>query len=340
MTGMYFAIAILISFFFALIDGEAMQEYLIEGRTMGTTYQVKIIAGNSRDVSGLKEKIDKRLAEVNQSMSTYLPDSEISRFNAMRQTGARLKISSDFYRVMRSAENIYRLSEGAWDGTVGPLVDLWGFGRRGMRNDVPSPKEISKLLASVGFDNIRIEEPGLLSKNKADVTLDLSSIAKGYGVDALAALVEERGFKNYLVEIGGEVFASGVRQDGRPWRIGINRPRKDAAVNDVYTVVDLQNRAFATSGDYRNFFEVNGVRYSHVINPKTGYPVSNGVVSVSIVAGDCASADGLATAIMVMGHQKGLDLVNRLENVEGLIVVEVQDGDLVDFLSSGFQTSD
>ena len=121
--------------------------------------------------------------------------------------------------------------------------------------------------------------------------------------------------------------------------MGINRPRKDAAVNDVYKVVYLQDHAFATSGDYRIFFEVNGIRYSHVIDPKTGYPVSNGVVSVSIIAGDCTFADGLATAIMVMGRQKGLDLINRLENVEGLIVVEKPDGALVDYYSNGFQVS-
>ena len=272
-------------------------------------------------------------------MSTYIPDSEISRFNTMRQVGVKFKIADDFYRVMRVAENIYRLSEGAWDGTVNPLVDLWGFGRKGSQDAIPSKKEILDLLASVGFDAIQIVEPGFLSKKRAWVTLDLSSIAKGYGVDALAKLIGNQGFKNYLVEIGGEVYAAGVRTDGKPWRIGINRPRTDAAVNEVYQAVDLQNKAFATSGDYRNFFKVNGIRYSHVIDPKTGYPVSNGVASVSIIAGDCTFADGLATAIMVMGHQKGLDLINRLEGVDGLIVVEKPDGALVDYYSNGFQPS-
>jgi thiamine biosynthesis lipoprotein len=306
---------------------------------MGTTYNVKVVTDSFQGVLGLKEKIEKRLAEINQSMSTYIPDSEISRFNTMGQVGAKLKITGDFYRVMRVAENIYRLSEGAWDGTVNPLVDLWGFGRKGSQDVIPSKKEILSKLAAVGFDNIQIVEPGFLSKKRALVTLDLSSIAKGYGVDALAELIGNQGFINYLVEIGGEVYAAGVRKDGKPWRIGINRPRKDAAVNEVYQVVELQNKAFATSGDYRIFFEVDGIRYSHVIDPKTGYPVSNGVVSVSIIAGNCTFADGLATAIMVMGHPRGLDLINRLEDVDGLIVVEKPNGALVDFYSRGFRTN-
>jgi thiamine biosynthesis lipoprotein len=335
----YSYILFLLALTIAPIVSEAQVEHLIQGRTMGTTYHVKVVTGSYQGVSRLKEKIEKRLLEINQSMSTYIPDSEISRFNTMGQVGVKFKITDDFYQVMRVAENIYRLSEGAWDGTVNPLVDLWGFGRKGSQDVIPSKKEILSLLPSVGFDNIQIVEPGFLSKKRALVTLDLSSIAKGYGVDALAKLIGNQGFKNYLVEIGGEVFAAGVRKDGQRWRIGINRPRQDAAVNEVYQVVDLQNRAFATSGDYRNFFEFNGIRYSHVINPKTGYPVSNGVVSVSIIAGDCTFADGLATAIMVMGHPKGLDLINRLEGVDGLIVLEMPDGALVNYYSKGFQTS-
>ena len=337
MNKIYLSIVILFSILLANNDCVAKREHLIQGRTMGTTYQVKVVTGSFQAVSGLKEKIEKRLDEINRSMSTYIPDSEISRFNALRQIGTKFQISGDFYQVMRVADKIYRLSEGAWDGTVNPLVDLWGFGRKGHKAVIPPRQDILRLMASVGFDNIEILEPGSLSKKSASVTLDLSSIAKGFGVDALAKLIANQGFQNYLVEIGGEVFAAGVRKDGKPWRIGINRPRKDAAVDEVYQVLNLQNRAFATSGDYRNFFEVNGMRYSHIINPKTGYPVSNGVVSVSLLAGDCTFADGLATAAMVMGHKKGLDLINRLADVEGLIVIEAPDGTLVDYPSEGFQ---
>ena len=169
------------------------------------------------------------------------------------------------------------------------------------------------------------------------MTLDLASIAKGYGVDQVAEIVRQAGFNNYLVEIGGEIAASGKRRDGKWWRIGINRPRKEANFNDVYKAVDLRNKAFATSGDYRNFFEIEGVRYSHVIDPRTGYPVSNGIVSVSIIAPNCTVADGLATAVMVMGPEKGLNLINHLEDVEGLIIIEKTDGSLYEHPSAGFE---
>ena len=316
---------------------EAKREHLIQGRTMGTTYHVKVVTGYFQSISGLKEKIDQRLVEINRSLSTYQKDSEISRFNQFKQAGKKFKISHDFFEVMKTGQTIYRLSGGAWDGTVNPLVDLWGFGRSGRQNKVPEKMQITALLLDIGFENIAVLEPGFLVKKRASVTLDLSSIAKGYGVDQIAAVIRRHGFQDYLAEIGGEVFAAGYRPDGKPWRIGINRPRPEAAFDDVYKVVSLHNKGFATSGDYRNFFVIDGVRYSHVIDSRTGYPVANGVAAVSIIADTCTFADGLATAIMVMGAEKGLDLINRLEGVEGLIVVEKQDGRLVDFYSKGFK---
>ena len=325
---------------FAPAISEAKQEHLIQGRTMGTTYTIKVVTGYFQSISGVKEKIDKRLAEINRSMSTYQPDSEISRFNRLKEVGRQFIISNDFFQVMRAGQNIHRLSGGAWDGTVNPLVDLWGFGRRGRQDKVPPKSEIAALLADIGFANIDVVNPGFLVKNRAAVTVDLSSIAKGYGVDEVAALLRNLGYKDYLVEIGGEIFAAGHRKDDTRWRIGINRPRADAAFDEVYKVVDIHNQAFATSGDYRNFFEVDGIRYSHVIDPRSGYPVSNGVAGVSIVADTCTFADGLATAIMVMGHESGLELINGLESVEGLIVVAGPDGSLVDYASKGFVGED
>jgi thiamine biosynthesis lipoprotein len=316
---------------------EAKKEHLIQGRTMGTTYHLKIVTGYFQGIKGLKNKIEKRLGEINQSMSTYIKDSEISRFNDLGQADVKFEVTDDFFRVMQMGKKVYDLSEGAWDATVNPLVDLWGFGRAGRKNKIPPKRQVEALLPSIGFENIEIISPGYLIKKNASVTLDFSSIAKGYGVDAVAEVIHREGFQNYLVEIGGEVYASGLRKDGQPWRIGINRPQKDAAISNVYKVVRLQNKAFATSGDYRNFFEVNGIRYSHMIDPKTGYPVANGVVSVSIVSNTCTFADGLATAIMVMGHKNGLSLIDRLDDVEGLIVIEKPDGMLVDFYSRGFE---
>jgi thiamine biosynthesis lipoprotein len=304
---------------------------------MGTTYLVKVIAGGFLDTEGLKEKIDKRLDEINLSMSTYRNDSEISRFNRFDKVGEKFKISNDFFQVMRVGQKIHRLSNGAWDGTVNPLVDLWGFGRSGRQDKIPPKSKIAALLSEIGFAKIEVLGPGFLVKKRAAVTVDLSSIAKGYGVDEVAALLRELGYKNYLVEIGGEIFAAGRRKDNASWRIGINRPRVDAAFDAIYKVVPLHNQGFATSGDYRNFFEVDGIRYSHVIDPRTGFPVSSGVVSVSIITGNCAMADGLATAVMVMNVSEGLEMIDRLDGVEGIIVVEQNNGKLADFYSKGFK---
>ncbi len=191
--------------------------------------------------------------------------------------------------------------------------------------------------ADVGFDQIEIR-PGALVKRQASVTLDLSSIAKGYGVDQVAEVIRGEGFRDFLVEIGGEIYGAGSRRDGRPWRVGINRPRAEAAPDEIYRVAALRDAAFATSGDYRNYFVRDGVRYSHVLDPRTGRPVTNGVVSVSVLAPDCTLADGLATAVMVMGADAGLALLERLPAVEGLVVVETKDGRLEDHATSGFRS--
>ncbi|QTA89764.1 FAD:protein FMN transferase [Desulfonema magnum] len=312
-------------------------EVLMTGKTMGTTYHIRVVTGFFENAEGLKKKIDERLREINQSMSTYIKESEISKFNAISSTDEKFYISDDFLKVMIVAKNLHDLTNHAWDGTIKPLINLWGFGNSEIRNDVPDAEEIHTILENIGFDHIKISEERYLKKGKASISLDLASIAKGYGVDQIADLIEKKGFKNFLVEIGGEVYASGFRKDGGQWKVGINTPRKDAAYDEIYNVVTLHDKAFATSGDYRNFFEADGKRYSHVLDPTTGYPVTNRVVSVSVVADNCTFADGLATALMVMGHEKGLKLVSTLDNTECLIVLEEKDGSLTDYFSKGFK---
>ena len=321
--------------FFIAAFGHA-KETLISGQTMGTTYHIKVVTGNLPKISSLKEKIDQRLEQINKSMSTYRKDSEISRFNALKITGQRFKISRDFARVFKESKKLYRMTGGAWDGSIYPLINLWGFGKSGRKTRLPAKEKIASLLMDVGFDNIDLVDNRYLLKQKASISIDLASIAKGYAVDEVAGLIRKNNFKNFLVEVGGEVYASGVREDGACWRVGINRPRKEASYDEIYKIVTLKDKAFATSGDYRNFFEVNGKRYSHILDPKTGYPVVNFVVSVSIVADTCAFADGLATAVMVMGREKGLRVINALPDVEGMIVVRQAGSKLVDYPSSGF----
>ena len=316
------------------------KEVALSGRTMGTFYSIKLVAGYFQDLSGLKQKIEKRLEAVNRSMSTYRPDSEISRFNLWPHENRPFQISGDFLRVMATSAEIYRLSSGAWDATVDPLVNLWGFGRGGAAADIPTAEAIRRAAADVGFDQIRIDPQGFLIKRNPRVTLDLASIAKGYGVDALAELLKNAGFENFLVEIGGEVYAAGHKKDGSLWRVGGDTPQKDAPIDRVYKVISLTDRALATSGDYRNFIEMAGRRYSHVIDPRSGYPIANGIVSVSIEADTCTRADGLATAVMVMGIGPGLALIDRLDGGEGLIVELTADGELVNHYSAGHKFVD
>lgn len=313
------------------------REIRLTGRTMGTAYHITVIGGYFTAAAPLQKAIDARLAAIETSMSTYRPDSEISRFNQIKSSGQPFPISRDFYRVMALSQNLFRITRGAWDGTLYPLIDAWGFGptpRPG--NRPPADATIRDLLALVGFQHIEVHPDGHLRKRLPAVTLDLASVAKGYAVDAVAELLRAEGFTDYIVEIGGEVYAAGVRIDGKPWRVGINAPEAGAAFNQVYRVVHLQDRAFATSGDYRNFFEIDGRRYAHIIDPRTGYPVSNGVVSVSVTAETCALADGLATALVVLGAADGVELVDRLEEVECLVITRDEHGRLHDHLSQGF----
>ncbi len=338
----YFKLSAYVFFIFLLGGCGLKKEFVISGKTMGTTYRINIVTGYFKNVvilkEKLKEKIDKRLQEINKSMSTFLKDSEISRFNSSHLIGKKKYISKDFWNVMLVAENLYNITDGAWDGTIEPLVSLWGFGSKETKGRIPEKEEIEAHLTEIGFNLIEISRNNrCLAKKKASITLDLASIAKGYGVDQISALLRKNGIDNFLVEIGGEIYASGFRKDNKKWRVGINMPKKDAPYDQVYKITTLHNEALATSGVYRNFFEVgNGRLYSHIIDPKTGYPVINGVVSVSIIAENCTFADGLATAILVMGRKKGIELVNRLDNVECTIVVKNKDGSLTGYYSRGF----
>ena len=311
------------------------KEIEISGRTMGTTYHIKVVTGFFSRLTGLEEKIERTLKDVNQSMSVYIPGSEISRFNAIRSVDQPFAVSEGFWYVMKVSEQIYHRTGGAWDGTVFPLIRLWKFNAGAKEYRVPLPEEIEGLLPGVGFRHIGLQDSRVLFKQIVPLSLDLSSIAKGYGVDRVAELLRAEGFQDFLVEIGGEVYAAGRKKDGQRWRVGINVPQINAPLDAVYHAVSLENQALATSGNYRNFFEVDGKRYSHVFDPRTGYPVSNNVVSVSIVADTCTLADGLATGVMVMGAEKGLELIHQWDGVEGLIVTQSA-GSLTDYPSKGF----
>lgn len=312
----------------------SLEKHTLMGKTMGTTYAITVMADSTLDETQLKQRIDARLAMVNQSMSMYLPTSEISRFNAT-SAHTPFTVSPDFAGVLAQGSRLYRLTNGAWDGTLKPLVDLWGFGTKSAITKMPDPERIRALLKQTGFNRIDIRGKVLLKKADA-VTLDLGSIAKGFGVDAVALLLQGSGFNHFIVEIGGEVVTRGTKPGNKAWTVGISRPEPASSQRILYRTIKLRDRALATSGDYRNFVIIDGKSFSHIIDPTTGYPVDTGVVSASVVAADCTFADGLATALMVMAPEKSLAIVNGLDNVECLIVVRKPDGRFQDFSSNRF----
>ncbi len=330
------ATALFLLLFFAFTACQNKQPLYISGRTMGTSYHITIADGESGNIASteLQSKIDSLLKEVNFQMSTYVEESEISRFNR-RYSREPFVVSEEFVTVLRLALNIYRESAGAFDVTVAPLVDLWGFGTAGTRKVAPSPEQISRVGVHIGSDKLLVLNDTTIAKKDPLLKLDLSAIAKGYGVDAVAEVLTAYGYRNYLVEIGGEVVAKGVKY-GKKWRIGIDHPDFNAIPGqNLEAVLLLSEAAVATSGDYRNYFMVGDTVYTHAIDPATGRPIHNGVASVTVIAPNCTLADAMATAIMVMGAQEGLRWAEKKEDVECFIIIREQKGYRI-LKSSGF----
>ncbi len=291
----------------------------IAGTTMGTTYSVKFTAlPQSVDRRALKAGIDRILETVNAQMSNWRPDSEISRFNA-GTASSWTGISADTLTVIEEALRISRLSGGAFDPTIGPLVDVWGFGPHEEQWGIPSQSRVAAALGRTGFRHLRTRGmPSGLTKDHAPVEIDLCGIAKGFGVDKVAAYLDAQGLGDYLVEIGGELRARGISPRRRPWRVGVERPGSEGPA--VQTIISLLGSAVATSGNYRNYFESDGFRYSHIIDPRIGSPVEHDLASVTVVAPSTMQADALSTALMVMGPHAGLRLARRAD-IAALFIV-------------------
>lgn len=287
---------------------ERSKAHAFQGSTMGTTYTVKVVEpglGESR-VEEIRHLIDERLEEVNQKMSHYKEDSELSRFNQLRES-TPFPVSPETFEVFRRAIEISRLSNGAFDITVGPLVDAWGFGPGDRPEQIPSEEQIEVLRQQTGYEKLELDPDALsVRKTEPQVRCDLSAIAKGYGVDRVADALAAEGFENFMVEVGGEVRTDGVNDSGQPWRIGVERPVTTGRV--IERVISLSGWALATSGDYRNYYEIDGVRYSHMIDPRTGRPIAHRLASVSVVDETCTRADGFATALLVLGPEEGYSL--------------------------------
>ena len=320
------------------------QYFKIVGNTMGTTYHMTYEDSLGRN---FKKEVDSILVEINQGVSTYIKDSDISLFNfneEMNFTNDEME-PNYFLRVFFASQVIHKETEGFFDPTVMPLVNYWGFGYQEKKpvSNIDSLK-IDSLKQLVGVEKIEADCGGnghghycKFSKENPKIQLDFSAIAKGYAVDVVAEHFEKKGLKNYLVEIGGELLAKGKNIQGKLWTTAINTPKISAGLNEYEAIVTLNNKAIASSGNYRNFHKVNDEWYGHEINPKTGFPEKSNLLSVSVLADDCMSADAYATAMMVMGLEKSKALTERLDNLDAFLIFANEKGELETFYSSGFE---
>jgi FAD:protein FMN transferase len=300
----------------------APQQLAISGETMGTTYHVRYVSANPQhNPERVKEAVDAVLVQVNARMSTYDPNSELSRFNQRLQT-TPVVISRALEQVLRRALEIAVESDGALDVTVGPLVNLWGFGPQARPEKVPTDAELAAIRERVGYQLLTLENHQI-SKQVPELYVDLSTIAKGYGVDRVALLLEQLEIQNYLIEIGGEMRMKGSKPGAEPWRIAIEKPI--STERSVQRVVELADAAVATSGDYRNYYERDGVRFSHIIDPHTGKPIQHNLVSVTVITSNCMDADAYATALTVMGPQRALEFAEQ-KQLAVLLITREEDG--------------
>jgi thiamine biosynthesis lipoprotein len=303
----------------------------LTGRTMGTRYVVKVFDPPESDAADFSRdmqlEIDTLLRRVNDQMSTYLKSSEVSRFNQTDST-QWFDVSVETATVVQFAQDVARKTDGAFDVTVGPLVNAWSFGPDPRTNEVPDPALLDQLKQSVGFEKLMVRmDPPALRKSNPKLKVDLSAIAKGHGVDRVVSLLNDAGAQNVFVEIGGEVRTSGSKA-GQWWKVGIQLP--DADRNEVLIAHAMNtgagnDQSMATSGDYRNYFEVADTRYSHTIDPRTAQPIDHSVASVSVVSESCMAADAWATALNVLGKDEGLKVAIR-ERLDVLLIVRDANG--------------
>ena len=286
------------------------------GTIFGTVYNVKYQSHDNLD-----GEIRRRLEEVDASLSTFNPHSTISAINR----GEARRADTMFAAVFAKAMEVSRQTGGAFDITVAPLVNLWGFGFKG--GSEPTPKAIDSLLRLTGYEKVAMRD-GRVVKADPRIMLDCSAIAKGYGSDMAAGVLRSRGVENFMVEIGGEVVTSGVSQKRTPWKIGVTKPVDDptASGGELQAVLNVTDKAMATSGNYRNYYYRDGKKYAHTIDPHTGYPVQHNILSATVLADDCATADAYATAFMVMGLDKAKEVLRRHPELTAYFICSAPNG--------------
>lgn len=323
-------------FFFSLFVlvgcSQPPQQIYLSGPTMGTSYNIKYLQKEGQPSSNaVQTEVDRLLERVNDQMSTYRPDSELSLFNQQQSTEP-FEVSQDTAIVVQEALRLNKVTLGALDVTVGPIVNLWGFGPEQRPERVPSEQEIAQRKAMTGIEHLQVIGTSL-QKDIPQLYVDLSTIAKGWGVDVVANYLESQGITDYMVEVGGEIRLKGVNREGNRWRIAIEKPT--VMERTAQEIIEPQDMAIATSGDYRNYFEQDGVRYSHIIDPKTAKPINNRVVSVTVLDKSSMTADGLATGLMVLGEKQALEVAEQ-HQIPVLIIVKDGEG-FTEIMSSTFK---
>lgn len=307
-----------------------LTKYTITGYAQGTDYTVTYYA---KDSCILKHSVDSVLNVIDSSMSLYKPYSLINKINAGQ---GRFELDNHFYNVLKKSFSIYRDSKGIFDVTVAPLVQLWGFGVKGISH-FPDSGEVRRVMACVGMDKIRLKGRRL-EKTDPCVQIDLNGIAQGYSVDVLAGLLEQYGIAHYIVELGGELRVKGPKPDGSPMRIGIERPFDEGdhgmTINEV---MEIRKGAITTAGNYRKFLRDGNRKVSHHIDPKTGYPFNTGIISATIYTEDAMSADGYDNVIMAMEADEAIAFVNKRKKVEVFMIYKDASGIVRDTMSAGFK---
>ncbi|MBC8376277.1 MAG: FAD:protein FMN transferase [FCB group bacterium] len=319
-------------------DRVELAEFAFNGSTMGTTYHI-IITGRPIDAqerSAIATSVDSALLDFNRIYSTYEDQSEISRFNR-NESIHPIPVSQKLLQVVAAGQEFCMASDGAFDITVMPIVNFFGFGFKLGENRFPTVDEIDSWLQLTGCDKLEVGD-SVLTKSDPRITIDLSAIAKGDGSDYIAKFLMDKGHKNIFVEIGGEIVVHGHNKEGELWKIGIDRPTFGGSPGaDLQHVIQLTNKAIASSGDYRNYREVEGKRISHTIDPRTGSPINHNLASVSVIANTCLLADGISTSVMVMGQEEGLSWLEAKDDVEGLLITREPDGSFKEYMTSGFK---
>jgi thiamine biosynthesis lipoprotein len=291
---------------------------IITDSIFGTTYTIKVVAPiTANKLSQLTIEIKQRLEQIDAAMSSWRSDSQINLFNNS-PINQWMQVSVDTYKVIKIAQHISQLTKGSFDITTAPLVKLWGFKEYQSTSSIPSDAEIIQALKNIGFTKLQLDDATHSIRKLAPIRIDLAAIAKGYAVDVISELLLTHGYDNHLVEIGGEIKLNGMREGGNKWRLAIEQPQE--LEGSIAKIITLTNAALATSGDYRNYFVAGGTRYSHSIDPNTGYPISHNLASVTVIDSSSARADALATALTIMGIKQGL-VFAQANNIAALFII-------------------